>query len=372
MSEDKHNSASTASLYGRSYANVDLGIFLIFFGLVGAVPLYALTMNIVFKQAEIEWRLGIIIGLVSIILGYLLIKYSKLRFRVERRGDGSGIISIQEGLLRSPMFYDYTAGSIIKLAMADADLSSAKGERIQVTLIDGNRHFLLDSRPLSKMQESRTIAEFLSKNSGLKMLLPHYNNLMLEAADLDLPFPQRVKKYPTLIGLEPSRPQNCPITLTDLNGGIDRRYSWGFRANGLIGQLLALLMAAFAAACLPLFEEDGAYSSLLDYALQMKDYTYFYAGFIIIGFLTLILLGLGVSVTVEGCRINVCWKFWGIACKKRSVLISKLEEIATKEKASGTNVMLITDDFTVQVKMADAVLANYLASDMRHFIAKKE
>ena len=58
MSEDKHNSASTASLYGRSYANVDLGIFLIFFGLVGAVPLYALTMNIVFKQAEIEWRLA--------------------------------------------------------------------------------------------------------------------------------------------------------------------------------------------------------------------------------------------------------------------------------------------------------------------------
>ena len=259
MSADKHTpvstAVSTASLYVRSYANRDLGIFLIFFGIVAAVPLYALIMNIVFKQAVIQWRIGIIIGLVSIILGCLLIKYSKLRFKVTRKNDGSGTISIQEGLLRSPLLYDFASSSIIKLATANTDAGSKKGELIQVTLIDGNRHYLLDSRPLNKMQESRAIAEFFSKNGSLKMLLPHYGNLMLESTDLDLPFSARVKKYPTLIGLEPTRPQNCPINTTELNGGIDRRYSWGFRANGLVFQLIALLMVAFAFSCLPLFEE---------------------------------------------------------------------------------------------------------------------
>ena len=376
MSADKHTpvstAVSTASLYVRSYANRDLGIFLIFFGIVAAVPLYALIMNIVFKQAVIQWRIGIIIGLVSIILGCLLIKYSKLRFKVTRKNDGSGTISIQEGLLRSPLLYDFASGSIIKLATANTDAGSKKGELIQVTLIDGNRHYLLDSRPLNKMQESRAIAEFFSKNGSLKMLLPHYGNLMLESTDLDLPFSARVKKYPTLIGLEPTRPQNCPINTTELNGGIDRRYSWGFRANGLVFQLIALLMVAFASSCLPLFEEGDSYCSLLDYALQMKDYTYFYAASAIIGILAAVLLGIGVSVTVEGLRVNVDYKIWGIIYKQRSVLITELEEIAVKESTAGAAVLLVTDGSTVHIKVADTVLGNYLASELRHFIAKKE
>ena len=376
MSADKHTpvstAVSTASLYVRSYANRDLGIFLIFFGIVAAVPLYALIMNIVFKQAVIQWRIGIIIGLVSIILGCLLIKYSKLRFKVTRKNDGSGTISIQEGLLRSPLLYDFASSSIIKLATANTDAGSKKGELIQVTLIDGNRHYLLDSRPLNKMQESRAIAEFFSKNGSLKMLLPHYGNLMLESTDLDLPFSARVKKYPTLIGLEPTRPQNCPINTTELNGGIDRRYSWGFRANGLVFQLIALLMVAFAFSCLPLFEEGNSYCSLLDYALQMKDYTYFYAASAIIGILAAVLLGIGVSVTVEGLRVNVDYKIWGIIYKQRSVLITELEEIAVKESTAGAAVLLVTDGSTVHIKVADTVLGNYLASELRHFIAKKE
>ena len=376
MSADKHTpvstAVSTASLYVRSYANRDLGIFLIFFGIVAAVPLYALIMNIVFKQAVIQWRIGIIIGLVSIILGCLLIKYSKLRFKVTRKNDGSGTISIQEGLLRSPLLYDFASSSIIKLATANTDAGSKKGELIQVTLIDGNRHYLLDSRPLNKMQESRAIAEFFSKNGSLKMLLPHYGNLMLESTDLDLPFSARVKKYPTLIGLEPTRPQNCPINTTELNGGIDRRYSWGFRANGLVFQLIALLMVAFASSCLPLFEEGDSYCSLLDYALQMKDYTYFYAASAIIGILAAVLLGIGVSVTVEGLRVNVDYKIWGIIYKQRSVLITELEEIAVKESTAGAAVLLVTDGSTVHIKVADTVLGNYLASELRHFIAKKE
>ncbi len=375
MSADKHTpvstAVSTASLYVRSYANRDLGIFLIFFGIVAAVPLYALIMNIVFKQAVIQWRIGIIIGLVSIILGCLLIKYSKLRFKVTRKNDGSGTISIQEGLLRSPLLYDFASSSIIKLATANTDAGSKKGELIQVTLIDGNRHYLLDSRPLNKMQESRAIAEFFSKNGSLKMLLPHYGNLMLESTDLDLPFSARVKKYPTLIGLEPTRPQNCPINTTELNGGIDRRYSWGFRANGLVFQLIALLMVVFASSCLPLFEEGDSYCSLLDYALQMKDYTYFYAASAIIGILAAVLLGIGVSVTVEGLRVNVDYKIWGIIYKQRSVLITELEEIAVKESTAGAAVLLVTDGSTVHIKVADTVLGNYLASELRHFIAKK-
>lgn len=371
MSAESQSQPTKASLYGRSYANVNLGIFLIFFGIVGAVPLYALTMNIIFKQPDIEWRVGIVIGLVSIILGALLIKYSKLRFQVVPNSDGSGTISVQEGLLRRPMVYSYSPGAKIKLAMANTDTGAAR-ELMQVTLMDGSLYYLLDSRPISKMQESRIIAEFFCKKSGLKLLLPHYGNLLLESTDLDLPFPERVKKYPTLIGVEPSKPPSCPITITDLNGGIDRRYSWGFLANGLLGQLISLLMIAFAIACLPLFEEGDSYSSLLNYAMQMQDYTFFYAGIAVVGLIAVVLLGLGVTITAEGYRINVSYKLWGLVYKQRSILISKLEEIAAKEKSTGACVLLISDDLIISIRLSTPILANYLASELRHFIAKKE
>ena len=365
------NNKATASLYGRSYANVDLGVFLVFFGIVAAVPLYALVMNIVFKQPDIKWRTGIIIGLVSVGIGYLLIRHSKRCFRVTSHSDGSGSISIREGLLRHPQHYSYSAGSFIQLNIADSSTGAPGSSLMQISLIDGSLHFTLDIRPFSKMQESRTIAEFLSKNSGLKLRMPYYDNLEIEAADLDLPFPERVKKYPTLIGLEPSRPEGCPISIKDLNAGNDRRYSWGFRANGLLGQLCALLMVAFALACLPLFEDGEGMCSLLDFAMRTKDYTYFYAGFAALGIIAFIFCGLGMTVTAEGFRINADYQLWWITYKHRSILLSKLEEISTKDTSSGAAVHLIADDQTISIRMANSVLANYLASDLRHFIANK-
>ena len=371
MSADPNSKDTVKTFYSRSYANVNLGIFLIFFGLIGAVPLYALAANIFFSQAEIEWRMGISAGILCIAAGYLFIKYSRRRFQVRLHPNGQGSIETQEGLFRPAIRFDFSPGAKIQLAAASSDNGTSRGELIQVTLIDGDRYYLIDSRPHNRLQESCLIAEFLSRSGSLKLLLPRYDNLELEPSDLDLSFCDRVKKYPTLISSEPQQPPGCPITVTDLNNGTDRRYSWGFRANGFIGQLLGLLMAAAVFACLPLFKEDESYCSLLSLAVQTKNFTYFYAGGAVIAFVSLVLLGLSVSMTVEGYRVNISRKLWGVTYKRRSLLVEQIEEIAAKERSSGCDVLIITEKDTVVINAANPSIANYLASDLRRFIAQR-
>lgn len=371
MSASATKTVKKSTYYGRSHANADLGKFLIFFGIVGATPFYAMFANIVLKQADIEWRIGIWLGVLCIIAGYCFIKYSRRRFRVKSNPDGSGTISIKEGLFKHSLAYRYSPGSKIQLSLTNLDTIPGKGLS-QITLIDGNHYYLLDSRDMSNMDESRLIAEFLVKSGGLNLLLPHFDNLEVEPADLDLTFLTRIKKHPVLMDTSPEPPAASHITITPLNNGHDRCYAWGFLANGLLWQFISLVALTMLLSLLPVVEIEGQLYSLFGWVTATEHTEVFYVAGGVFLILLLILSGFRASVTIEGFRINTLLAFWGIPIRRRSLLVDNVWEIFTKEGSTASYVVLTdTDDNTIKLRIANSIMANYLRSEMRQFLANR-
>ncbi len=357
-------------LYTRSYANRDLGAFLIFFGLVGATPLYYLILNLIFKVPHIEWRIGAGIGVICIILGNYLIRHSHRHFKVIANGE-TGTIEVREGLWRHRISFDYDQNSKVRMAVADTG-SGKKNEALNVMLVNGRHFFLIDSRPYSGLQETRLIAEFIAKATGCKLQIAMYGDLELPSSDLDLPFYRRVQKYPILLGEKPQHPEFCPISVDSLNGGIDRRYSWGLKANNLLGYLATMLMITLIISCIPCLGSADNYYSVMNLAIAGQRYEYIYALFAVFAAAALILCGVSSTVTVEGHRINTHSSFWGVQYHRHSMLIDDVEEISVRDAPNNSQLLFISDKKIVSVPISSTKLANYLASDIRYFIASRQ
>ncbi len=357
-------------LYTRSYANRNLGVFLIFFGLVGATPLYYLILNLIFKVPQIEWRIGAGLGIICIAWGIFLIRHSRRYFKVIANGE-TGTIEVKEGLWHHKISFDYDHNSKVRMAVADTG-SGKKNEALNVMLVNGRHFFLIDNRPYRGLQETRLIAEFIAKATGCNLQVAMYGDLELSCSDLDLPFYRRVQKYPILLGEKPQRPEFCPINIESLNSGIDRRYSWGLKANSLLGYLATMLMITLVLCCVPCLGNADNYYSVMNLAIAGQRYEYIYALLAVFAAAALVLCGVSTTVTVEGHRINTHSSFWGIQYHRHSLLIDDVEEISVRDAPNNSQVLFISDSKIVSVPISSTKLANYLASDIRYFIASRQ
>lgn len=352
----------------HSRADRDLGLFLIFTGLVGSVPLYYLYIAIFTKSQAFDWRIGACFGLVAAFLGLMLIALSQKRFTV-CGGENGGHIKVRDGFFGRAVKYRYEKEPQICLQAAQ-NQSGKDPELWQVSLAQGKCRYLIDSRT-ERLQVSRGIAEFLAKsiNCPLVMYPDVEGPLELDPRDLDLPFAERAAKYPRLLGAPPARPEKCPIKIEERNGGTDRLYSWGLAASGIISEVLCCFIVAAVLGLLPFFGSPGNHYSLLTQAKEDGNYYYFIGVAVFFVLVMLIISGWRAQIEISQGRVSTRKSVWGIGYSSCSILRERLEEISSVSKASGSAVRLISDDLVCDMRLGDASLAEYAAREIRHSLA---
>ncbi|MCR5662660.1 MAG: hypothetical protein K6G50_11135 [bacterium] len=352
----------------HSHADRDFGIFLIFTGLVGSVPLYYLYIAIFTKSQTFDWRVGASFGLAVAFAGLMMIILSQKRFTVSA-GENGGHIKVRDGFFGRTVQYKYGSEPQIYLQVAQSQ-SGNDSELWQVSLAVGKCRYLIDSRS-GRLQASRGIAEFLAKSIVCPLVVhPDIEGpLELDPHDLDLPFAERAAKYPRLLGQPPVRPENCPIKIEDRNGGTDRCYSWGLGASGMISEILGCFIIAAIIGVLPVFGNPGSHYSLLSQARADGNYFYFIGIAAFFVFVILAVSGWKAEIELTQGRVNARKSVWGISYNSSSILREHLEEISSVSKTSGAAVRLISDDLICDMRLGDAALAEYAARDIRHSLA---
>jgi hypothetical protein len=344
-----------------SNANRDLGIFLIFTGVVGGVPLYYLYRMLILHTPVWDWRQGATFGLFLVLIGLALLAWTRRTFRVREE-----FVEVRDGLLRLSVRYPYHDEPMIRLQPLAAEVRGRQVEFWQVMLVDGKYEFLLDSR-LDRMQESRCLAEFLAKRIGCPLRVRREAGVYLdiEAADLDLPLGERVHRYPSLLGPRIPRPEVFPIR--EEGTGSTRAFSWGGRTSSLVPELSGFFLAALAFSLIPI---SGAQQySLWDLARLQGDYRYFQ---VLLGFFTLALLflfGYRVKVALTPEQIQARTSLWGLPLWSRVIPLNKLEEILVRSFAQSTLLKFISDEEIFSLRVLRRDLGDYLASELRHTIA---
>jgi len=346
-----------------SEANRDLGVFLIFTGLVGSLPLYYLFCTLILQSPVWDWRHGAVLGLVLVALGYCLVAFTRRTFRVRDRA-----VEVRDGLLRRPIRYAFQEAPRVRLQVLEIEGRGRPRDYWQVMLVDGKYEYLLDSRP-EQMQESRCLAEFIAKQVGcpLKVRLEAGQAFQIEAADLDLPFAELVKRYPELLGPRLPRPECCPIR--EEGQGAKRRFRWGMRTSSLLNETVGLFAVALAVGFVPMSNGEEARSSLFDLARSSHDYAYFMA----VGALFLLALflqfGYQVQVNLTPDKVGARTTLWGVPIWSASIATSVLEGISVRTRSQGAFLQFVSDERIVSLRVLRRELADYLGSELRHALA---
>ncbi len=332
--------------------------------MVGSVPLYFLYRALVLQSPVWDWRKGAALGLLGVALGYYLVAFTRRTFRVR-----NGAVEVRDGLLRRAIRYSYREAPLIRLQALELEGRGRPREFWQVMLVDGKYEYLLDSRP-EQMQESRCLAEFVvAKQIGcpLKIRLEAGQTFQIEAADLDLPFGELVKRYPNLLGDRVPRPECCPVR--EEGRGMVRSFHWGMRTSSLLSETIGLFAAALALGFIPLSGGGETEVSLFEMARAHHDYTYFLA----VGglfFLALFLqFGYQVHVTLTPGKVGARTTLWGVPVWSGSISTEVLEGISVRSRSQGAFLQFVSDDRIVSLRVLRRELAEYLGSELRHALA---
>ncbi len=346
-----------------SNANRDLGIFLVFTGLVGGVPLYYLYRVLLLQTPVWDWRKGAALGLLLALVGLALLAWTRRCFRVRE-----GQVEVRDGLIRRSVRYAYRDHPVIRLQTLEVEGRGRPVELWQVMLVDGKYEFLLDSRP-NQMQESRCLAEFLAKSIGcpLRVRREAGAQLDIEAKDLDLPFSERVHRDPSLLGPRLPRPEPFPIR--EEIAGSSRTFRWGIRTSSLLSEMTGLFLAALAFSVVPLAGPQNQEYSLLDLARLHGDFVYFQVVGALFALALFLQFGYQVKVALGPDRIRARTSLWGLPLWSRSIPMGELEEILVRSLSQCTLLQFVSDEEIFSLRVLRRDLAEYLASELRHAIA---
>ncbi|MEW6283891.1 MAG: hypothetical protein AB1758_35085 [Candidatus Eremiobacterota bacterium] len=357
----------TVTLRIPSESNRDLGIFLVFLGVVGAVPGVYLVSRLILHRVDWDWRTGGFLGLGLVALGLWLLLFTRKTFRLTPRE-----IRIQDGPVRKAVVYRWEGVPVVRLRSVEEERAGKGVEVFEVHLVDGHYNYLLDRRPGQQM-ESRTLAEMVAKAVGcpVREKTREEGEITLAAEELDLPFVERVRRHPALLGtpVEETPPAASPVT--EQRNGSTLRFSWSaFHKDG-IGEILVAAALLLGIQLLPFrLDSEGPTLSMWDLARTSGDYSVFLGE---LGFLLLVLVllsGQRHEFLVDPDRVR--WKrtLWGTTLKQVSIPIRELEQISVRDSSRGTFVQLISDRVIVSRRLPMATAA-WLAGRLRHHLASR-
>lgn len=352
----------------NSTSGYNIGVFFIFTGLVGGLPLYYMFSALVLRIGKPNLFPGLIFSLLIAAVGIFAIFFTHKQVKVFSSGKG-GSISIKDGLLAQEITYSYGENSQIRLSVSELNNGKIALDSWEITLIDGRCQFLLDLR-VGRLQESKALAEFLAKAMHCNLLIVFEANrsVTMPYTDLDLPYCLRVKKYPVLASPHPRRPDHCPIKVEDVNYGLGRRYSWGLMASGIPTELIGLIFLIIAVGVTPFWQVKNHYVSFLSEAMTTGDWSFFIGAALLLALFCGIEFGYRSVIEINEQRLNIRKELWGLAYYTRSFILDNLEEILTRKTDSQNCVVFTSDDLVVSMRVSDSDIADYLAADIQYFL----
>ncbi|GMU51214.1 MAG: hypothetical protein AMXMBFR33_03600 [Candidatus Xenobia bacterium] len=340
----------------------DLGLFLVFLGLVGTVPGFYIINRLFLHWENWDWRLGGFVGLALVVMGMGFLLGTRKSFRV-----GQGEIRMKDGLFRRVLVYRWRETPRIRMRSVDEDRGPKPTEVFEVHLVDGHYDYLLDRRPGQQM-ESRTLAEMLAKAIGCPVMEKsrETGELTLEASELDLSFVERVKRHPVLLGPAPDEP--VPAAVLVRHDGPALVLAWSSFNKNLLSEVLVSFGLLVGLEMLPFHgREDAPTQSVFDIMRTSGDYTGLYAQFGILAAVLLYLVGLRHEFRLEPTRVIWRQRVWGVTTRRATIPAQELEQISVRESSRGSFLQLISDRLIITRRLVDTRTASWLASTVRHY-----
>lgn len=367
MSVSRRQSGSQAEIWLPTDINRDLGLFLMFLGVVGVVPLQYLLAQTLPVEA------GAIAGLVVAVFGFLLVRFSRKRFLVS-----ANEVVLREGLFKRPLRYRWESQPAIKLRSQEEERSGKVREYWLVYLVDGKRQYALDHRAGNQI-ESRSLAEALAKAINCPVIeRTDSGEITIPRDELDVPFRDRVKTHAVLLGPEVERPENCSVALEETEA--EQRYSWRLMNPGLLAELTWVFVGLMLLAMLPLFPgyepaEDGSprrqgmQLSFADLALKEHDFTYFYTVGGLAAVTLFVAFGYSKRLTVNRDEVRLTDRLYGVVVIRRIIKANVLEEIWVRNSSRGAHLQFISDEVVISGRTSSLQVAGWIASRVRRFYA---
>lgn len=343
-------------------ANRDAGIFLLFLGAVGVVPLYYLFVTLGLGRSRWNWEIGAAAAIVVALLGIGLILFSRKHFLVRE-----GSVTLKDGLFAPKMRYQWKGDPAVRLSSIEEEVGGKAQEVWLVNLVDGKYQYTLDRRPGQQIA-SRALAEMVAKAIGCPVIekVDHQTELRIERHELDLPFVERVQKYPQLMGQEVERPGHSDVEVEEKDDL--RRYVWRITGTAMLFEVLGLfgVLLLVTLAPLPVGAEEESYS-LLAIARQQGDYLYFYVlGAALLAVIAM-LFGYRSEIVANPQLISTRAMLWGVPFKSSSIPVSSLENISARLSSRGAYLQFISDERIITERLPDLDTAAWLAWQIRRF-----
>lgn len=345
-----------------SSVNRDLALFLIFLGLVGAVPGYYILNKLFLHQAHWDWRLGGFVGLGLVLVGLFLLVFTRKSFRL-----GQGELRLRDGLFRRPLNYRWHENPRIRMRSVEEEHDGKPAEVFEVHLVDGRYNYLLDRRPGEQM-ESRTLAEILAKAIGCPIVEKsrETGDLVLQAEELDLSYSERAARYPSLLGPPPD-PAVPPAVKTRQEGDA-LVLAWNSFNRNLLSEVLVAFGLIVFMEFLPFKSgaEGAPPRSFIDLMAANNDYSplFVQAGILVV--LLLILGGLRHEFWLRPDKVTWRQLMWGIPTRQVVMPTAHLEQISVRESSRGNFLQLISDRVIITRRLGDSHTAGWLAARIRH------
>lgn len=301
-----------------------------FLGLVTSFPLRALLHQIFFENPNISYCSPLGFGLVA--LGFLLWRYTRKRYWVE----GQTLV-VADGLFRRPLRFSWQEEPRIRLRSQEEERGAAVLEFWLVNLVDGKRQYVLDRREGHQI-ESRSLAEALAKTINCPVLEKgESGEITIPREDLDLPFRERVRRNPDLLGPEVEKPDPCPICAQDDESG--QRYLWRLMSPAMVNEFFTMVCFLALLAVVPIFpryvpgEEvpERFALSFFHLARDSGQFLYFWVAGTMVALGAFVLFGYSKELRVTKNALHAQDRLWGVPCWSATIPAEQLEEIWVRQ-----------------------------------------
>lgn len=340
----------------------DLGLFLIFLALVGTAPALYMYDAIFLRQfvAVRDWAPAINASIILIVFGLLLMFNTHKVILVRDH-----LLLVRDGFWRRALRFQWSESCCIKMRSIEQEIRHRVFEVWQIKLVSQGYEYLVDARPNQQLL-SRRLAEALAKSLHCDLVeVDQGRELVIASGDLDLPFCDRVRKYPTVIGTSVSIPPNASALIqygTQPNG--HRFFRWGVTASWLLLEILLLTLVALLLSVLPWHDQ-----SIFYLAVAHNNYSYYY-GVLLLLFLSMVVLPGFQAELVLNDAVSYRAMIWRVPIDSNTIPLEQVEEIRQYDGIRGPVVQIISDRRIISFRVSDRDLARWLAYEVGRIVAR--
>jgi len=345
-------------IYLPSDANKDLGLFLVFIGVVIVPPCYWLYLYYTMKDFQ-TWRPSIFIGAIWVFVGMLLIFFSRKKIHVSK-----SFIRISDGLFKSPIAVRWKERPRIRLRYDEVEIRGRIKEIWETSLLDGKLEYGIDRREYHQT-EARALGENIAKFLSVPLIEYDENEkeTVIAPEDLDLPFKARVLKYPGFQSKPVDPPKNPNIRIMERNKALT--VSWGIHTTGLLLDIIGFAIMILIFAYFPW--KQGA-ESFFEQCQRRGDCYFFQTAGIVLAVTIFIVLGYRARLKMSSHGAIFWVSIWWVPLRMKKILIDKIEEIRLTPSMRGPRVQIVSDHEIISFRFFDRKGAQWLSYRLQQFM----